>query len=217
MLYSQIMSGSRLLASTELWTARMELPPRATPGMVHSVMTRFVTATRISVVGYVTPSPNTLTLLRWPDTRPDYREPGIPECELALDAMAGLLNGSNVRRGIVPANTLHCVMGTGRDGYSATESVPLTDFERPDIVGYHVEPATALTVYAAGARTEPYTEQVGVLTMPTSPANEQAIHDIAVAGEQWHFTIEHGPTAALPDGRADAWETQWARAAQQGG
>lgn len=212
MLYSQIMTRSRLLASTELWTARMDLAPTVPPELVHHTMARFVTATRISVAGYVTQAPNTLTLLHWPNR---HREPGIADCELALDAMAGLLNGSNVRRGIVPPNTLHCVMGTGKGGYSATEFVSLTDFERPNIAGYRVEPAQALTVHATGSGVERYSERVGVLTMPASPANEQIIDDIAIAGEQWHYTIEHGVSPELPEGRTDYWETRWAQATQQ--
>lgn len=193
----------------------MDLAPTVPPELVHHTMARFVTATRISVAGYVTQAPNTLTLLRWPDRQSEYRKPGIEDCELALDAMAGLLNGSNVRRGIVPPDTLHCVMGTGRDGYSSTEFIPLTDFERPDIAGYRVEPAQALTVQATGSGVEPYTERVGVLTMPASPANEQVIDGIAIAGEQWHYTIEHGATPGSPAGRTDYWETRWAQAAQQ--
>ena len=206
------MGKLRLLASTELWTARVELPPIVPRDLVQRTMTRFVTATGISVVGYVTQSHSELTLLHWPDTRPDYHEPDIPECELALDAMAGLLNGRNVRRGIVPPNTLHCMMGTGKDGYNSTELVPLTDFERPDIAGYHVEPGHMVSARATDNGVEEYGERIGVLTMPASRENEQIIHDIGVAANQWHFAIEHGACSELPAGRTDFWETPWASA-----
>lgn len=211
-LYSQIVNELRLLASTQLWTARMDLAPTVPRDLVQRTMTRFVTATGISVVGYATRSPNSLTLLHWPDTRPDYHESDISECELALDAMAGLLNGSNVRRGIVPPNTLHCMMGRGKDGYSPTDFVPLTDFERTDIAGYHVKPGHMVSARAADSRVEEYGERVGILTMPTSPANEQAIKNIGIAANQWHFAIEHGVCPELPEGRTDFWETSWVQA-----
>ena len=68
---------------------------------VQDVITRYVAESGISVVGYV--MREALTLLRWPDTRPGYHAPSIPECDVALDALVGRLQASSVQRGIVPA------------------------------------------------------------------------------------------------------------------
>ncbi len=205
------MSVPRLIASTELWTARIELPSTVSRDLVQRTMTRFVTMTGISVVGYMREAPKSLTLLHWPDTRPDYHAPDISECELALDAMAGLLNGSHMRRGIVPPNTLHCMMGTGKDGYNPTDFVSLSDFMRPDIDGYHVGPGHMVSARSTNAGVEEYGEPVGVLTVPASPANEQTIKDVGIAANQWHFAIEHGECPEFPEGRTNFWETPWAQ------
>lgn len=209
------MGKPRLIAHTELWTARMRLNLAVTPERVQDIITRYVNESGISVIGYVTHNPTSLTLLRWPDTRPEYHAPSIPECEQALGALTIKLHGTDIKRGIVPPNTLHTMMGRGKDGYNPTEFAPLADFERPGTPGYGAQAAHMVTARVkhngSGTTVEPYDEAVAILTMPASPANEAVIHEIGDEAQQWHYAIERGPCSEYPNGRMDFYETRWAK------
>ena len=207
------MKEPQLIARTDLWTARMRLD-QAAPGHVQDVITQYVTEIGISVIGYVTAKPASLTLLRWPDTRPEYHAPTIPECEQALGALTIRLHGHDVTHGVVPPDTLHTMMGRGKDGYSPTDFVPLTDFARPDVAGYRVQAAHMVSARAkqtpAGTVIEPYDEAAGILTMPATAAHEAIIHEIGDKARQWHYAIERGPCPEYPEGRLDFYQTRWA-------
>lgn len=208
------MNKPRLIAHAELWTARIQLSPAVAVEHVQNVITQYVEESGISVISYMTRNPSSLTLLHWPDTRPEYHAPTIPECEQALGALIIKLHGSNIEHGLVPPNTLHTMMGRGQDGYSPTGFVPLADFERSSIPGYNVQAAHMVSARAklsgSTATTEPYGEQVGILTMPNNPANEAIIHEIGDTAQQWHYAIERGPCSDYPNGRVDFYETRWA-------
>lgn len=205
----------RVIAHTELWTARMQLDPILTHRHVQRAIMDYVTRTNISVVGYVTRDPSSLTLLRWPDIRPECRASSIEECDLTLEALARILRASDRQRDIIPANTLHTMMGTRVDGYNTAKFVPLSSFERPDISGYHVQPAHMVSaravIDASGVSIEAYGEPVGMLTMPASSQNEAIIHEVGDQAGQWHYAIEGGRCEASPQGRTDFYETRWAQ------
>src|SRR5882672_11212379 len=99
---AEALGAPRLLAHTELWSARMQPHPSLTHRHVQRVITDYVTRTSISVVGYVARDPSSLTLHRWPDIRPDCREASIKECDFTLEMLAEILRASGVQRNVIP-------------------------------------------------------------------------------------------------------------------
>lgn len=173
------------------------------------MVTEYVAESGITVVGYYTDEPPSLTLLRWPETREGYRSPTIPECDIALYGLATKLEAEDTMQDVIPPDALHTMMGRKRDGYGAGEIAPLRELERLDLVDFDVTEAHMVSARTIeGNEVESYGEPVGILLM--SPEHEAEIHQIGENLEQWHYAIERGRRTTSAEGRTDFYETPWA-------
>jgi hypothetical protein len=192
--------------NVELWTARLPLAADARFEAVQAKVTRSVSETGISVIGYFMESPRSLTLLHWPENREDYPPTEIEDCELALAALIDVFQVRDVERDIVPANTLHTMMGRRMGGYDTATIAPFEVLAQ-GLPADTVRPAHMVSARVRhNAPVEPYGEPVGIITV--EPTYEDAIHELGYELEQFHYAIERGPTGDEP-GRTDFYETQW--------
>lgn len=196
-----------LIGTTDLWTADLKLDSAPPVGEVQEAVTDYVTESGITVIGYYAKQASTLTLLHWPESRPDYPKPLLQERELACEALAKILMAT-VERSNIPENSLRVLMGRRIGGYEAPEIAPLQeayDYLLPD----SIQP-----VHMVSARlrpnhpVEPYGEPAVVIR--TGLDNEPAIHSLGFKWQQHHYPVERGATATSPP-KTDFYETMWAR------
>lgn len=201
----------KLIGTTDLWSGYLGLNAPFTPEAIQAVVTDYVAESGITVVGYYSPAPSSVTLLRWPETREGYVTPSIPECNIALQGLAARLQAQDAKTNVITGRKIHVMMGRRISGYDGGEMAPFTQLQRPGLRGYSVTAAhmvSARTVRGEQTTTiEPYGEPAGVIV--AAPKHEQIIHDIGDELRQFHYAIERGPTNAEA-GRTDFYETQWA-------
>ncbi len=197
----------RLIGPTnfELWTGRLLIDPSIDTKTVQNEVTNYVTKSRITVVGYHSRDPSSLTMLRWPDGREGYRSPTPPECSIALRALAARLDARRLETGIVPDNKIHVMMGRNMDGYEAGVVAPIGElraaFPRGSVTEAHM-----VSARTTASEVDVHGEPVGIVVAPHSYV--ERVHSVGDDLRQHHYAIEHGPQNSMP-GRTDFFETRW--------
>lgn len=189
------------IGSTHLWMRALEFDPIPVKDM-QSVITRCAEWTGTTVIGAYVPESGALSLLKWPDGRPEYIEPTEGECDSAFyeirDQLDAYERGSYVRD-----NEIHSLMGLRVNGYSGCE------FKTTDFIKNRTTSLAIGNVVMVSARVkqdgsvEPYTEPAAILIGP--PNSEEEIHNIGQTLKQHHYAIER-----MDQNRTDFYETVWA-------
>lgn len=212
-------TGPEALGTTDLWMARMALREPLGVQAVQAAVESYTAQSGITVVGYYreggeksSRTAPTLTLQRWPDSRPGYSIPAIGQCRDALFDIAGALNAEHLQEGdVAPNHTLHAVMGRVRDGYdgSAVDAVPIDELRLPGLMDFSVEAAHMVSARAKEDGTvEPYSEPVGVIE--ADPRHERAVHYLGHTLRQHHYAIER-TADGVPRGRTTLYQTGWGK------
>lgn len=190
-----------VIATTELWISQLTIPHH-TAEEAQALITKYVTESRIAIVGYINNTGDTLTLLRWPDLRPGYLPPNQAECNQSRTALAELFGAKIINTEPLQANTLHCMMGRKVGGYDDGRIASM------DEVHQHIPTQHTEAVYMVSARPttdgsiESYGEPAVAVIIPA--ANEASIHRLGDTLEQHHYVIER-----TKEGRTDFYETAW--------
>jgi hypothetical protein len=190
----------------ELWTGRISLERPIDPTDAQATITQYVHESRIPVVGYITEQPPAVTLLRWPDSREGYKTPTPPECDIALAALAKILNAVDIERDIIPKGKIHVMMGRKINGYDGDEEASIEAITR-DLPEHSVADGHMVSARTEGRAVVPYGEKVGIIVV--DPEHEATIHKLGDTLRQHHYAIERGPVKDIP-GRVDFYETPWA-------
>lgn len=197
----------RIIGTTKLWTGRIYFVQPVTPADLQERITAYTRESRITVVGYHMKEPCSLTLLRWPETRPEYRSPSVTECEIALSTLAHRLKAKNIERSIVPSGMLHVMMGRKIGGYDKDGLIAPPEAVTRIIPSNQVRVGRMISARTVGdTDVEPYSEPVSIIVV--QPEHESKIHQVGDELRQLHYAVERADR-----GQTDLYETRWAATA----
>lgn len=190
-----------LIASTPLWMATLETPPRPA-SEVQNTLTDYVTKTGHTVVGYNNEETGQVTLLRWPDLRPNYLPPSPEECNQSRDDLAKLLGATTINLSPIPDGMIHCMMGRRVGGYDVGRIASMEEIRSiPALKGVQEVHMISARTKADGT-IESYGEPAAAVTLPVT--EEHHIHQLGDTLEQHHYVIER-----TTQNKTDFYETLW--------
>ena len=191
-----------ILAQTQPWLKQLTLIESYSPEALQHILDKYVASSGIAVIGGYIPAQNILELMHWPETRPDYVEQTIGQCEQAAAGLAGILNATNSHTITPSLDRLHCMMGLKVGGYDDGRIAlidEIADFKN-DLT---ITPAHMISARVLHDGTvESYGEPTVILTGPIDA--EPLIHEVGDRLEQYHYAIETHTATKF-------YETKWAK------
>ena len=192
-----------------LWTGRIHLARQYDPAELQATVNDLVAQSLTTVTGYYRPEPASITLTRWPESRPGYLPaPSDGALVLILGKLADRLDTLKLEYDIVPSGRLHVLLGRKMDGYG-NGNLALVSAYSGEVSGYFVHEAHMIsarvnTEHGLSAYGEP------AVVIEANAEDEPLIHAAADRTQQHHYAIEHGPVGGTA-GYVTLFETSWAR------
>lgn len=190
-----------LLGETKPWLQRLELEKDYSPESIQHSIDAYVADSGIAVVGGFIPEERALELMLWPETRPDYVEQSLEQCEASASDLARILGATALYSSVPDSDSFHCMMGLKVGGYDDGRIARIDEIES------HTNNMNVTEAYMVSSRVlhdgtcESYGEPTVILTGKITA--EPAIHAIGDLLQQHHYAIEtHGVTRF--------YETKWA-------
>ena len=191
----------KLLGATHPFLKRLRLSASLTPDEAQLAVDGYVASSGLSVVAGFIPEENTLQLMLWPETRPEYKQQGVDASEQSALELATVFSAVNVEDITPEKGQLHCMMGLKVGGYGDSR---VADIKELSVYEGKLAMQPAFMVSARmlhDGTVESYGEPTAILTCNT--AAEKYIHEIGDLLEQHHYAIEgHDETRF--------YETKWA-------
>ncbi len=178
------------LAETEFWTAKIELSRPFDPAQLQDIVTDYVTNSGITIVGFYAPDHRLFSMHRWPETREDTHEPTPPlqKCAEAMTTLAARLEANNAQEDTLHPSRMQVMMGRKIGGYGAGKEAGVDMLYSPnwEVLDGHM--ISARTLRNGGI--EPYGERAGLINAERTPANVEAVAQLAGRLQQYHFALE---------------------------
>jgi hypothetical protein len=192
-----------------LWTGRIHLARQCDPAELQATVNDLVAQSLTTVTGYYRPEPASITLTRWPESRPGYLPaPSDGALVLMLGKLADRLDTLKLEYDIVASGRLHVLLGRKMDGYGDGELAPVSAYHG-NVAGYFVHEGHMIT---ARVNTEhglvSYDEPAVIIEADAK--DEPLIHAGADRTHQHHYAVEHGASGSA-GGYVALFETSWAQ------
>jgi len=192
-----------------LWTGRAYLARQYDPAEIQAVVNDLVAQSLTTITGYYREEPASVTLTRWPESRPGYLPaPSDGALVLMLGKLADRLDTLKLEYDVVSPGRLHVLLGRKMNGYGDGDLAPVSAYHG-NVPGYFVHEAHMISARVnTGHGLSLYGEPAVVIEAEAK--DEALIHAAADRTRQHHYAIEHGPVGDTA-GYVALFETSWAK------